>query len=91
LASREEDASERFSAYYGLWLGHFNRCEPAPMREMAELFLHEATSRPDCPEALVAHRISRTTCFHFGDFAAAHDQFQKTIELTRCCARDDPE
>ena len=35
LASREEDASERFSAYYGLWTGHRNRGEPAPMREMA--------------------------------------------------------
>jgi len=81
LASREEDASERFSAYYGLWLGHFNRCEPAPMREMAELFLREATARPDCPEALVAHRISGTTCLYFGDFAAAHQHFQKTIEL----------
>ena len=50
LANRVEDASERFSAYYGLWVGHLGRCEPAPMREMAELFLREATARPDCPE-----------------------------------------
>src|SRR5262249_27696648 len=35
----------------------------------------------DCPEALIAHRISGATCFHFGDFAAAHDHFQKTVEL----------
>src|SRR5262249_17349624 len=28
LASREEDAAERFSAYYGLWTGHLQRCEP---------------------------------------------------------------
>ena len=81
LASREEDASERFSAYYGVWVGHMNRCEPASLREMAELFLREATARPNCPEALVAHRISGSTCFYFGDFAAAHDHFQKTIEL----------
>src|SRR6516165_9887495 len=81
LASREEDASERFSAYYGLWVGHLTRCEPASLREMAELFLREATGRPDCPEALIAHRISGATCFHFGDFAAAHDHFQKTVEL----------
>src|SRR5262249_40940020 len=81
LASREEDTSERFSAYFGLWVGHFNRCEPAPMREMAELFLREATARPDCAEALVAHRISGITCFYFGDFAGAHEHFQKTIEL----------
>ena len=81
MASREEDASARFSAYYGLWVGHLTRGEPAPMREMAELFLREATARPDCPEALVAHRISGLTCFYLGDFAGAHDHFQKTIEL----------
>ena len=76
-----EDASERFSAYYGLWTGHLGRCEPAPMREMAELFVREATARPDCPEVLVAYRISGTTRWYFGDFAGAHDHFQKTIEL----------
>jgi tetratricopeptide (TPR) repeat protein len=81
LASREEDASERFSAYYGLWNGHQTRGEPAPMREMAELFLREATAQPNCPETLVAHRISGVTRLYFGDFAGAHDHFQKTIEL----------
>jgi predicted ATPase len=80
LASRVEAASERFSAYYGLWVGHLNRCEPAPMREMAELFLREATARPDCPEAVVAHRISGQTCWYFGDFAGSHQHFQKAIE-----------
>ena len=58
-----------------------NRCEPVPLREMAELFLREATARPNCPEAVVAHRIAGSTCFYFGDFAGAHDHFQKTIEL----------
>src|SRR5262249_47579827 len=46
LASREEDASERFSAYYGLWIGHLSRGEPVPAREIAELFLREATALP---------------------------------------------
>jgi predicted ATPase len=81
LASRVEDASERFSAYFGLWAGHMNRGEPAPAREMAELFLREATAQPDCPEALVAHRISGTTCFCLGDFAGAHEHLRKSIEL----------
>jgi predicted ATPase len=76
-----EDASERFSAYYSLWGGHLSRGEPAPMREIAELFLREATARPDCPETLIAHRVSGCTCFQFGDFAGAHQHFQKTIEL----------
>jgi len=56
LTSRVEDALERFPAYYGLWAGHYMRCEPAPMQEIAELFLREATARPDCPEALVGFR-----------------------------------
>jgi len=81
LASREEDASERFSAYYGLWVGHLTRGEPGPMREMAELFLREAATRPDCPETLVAHRVSGTTCLYFGDFVDAHEHFQKSIKL----------
>jgi class 3 adenylate cyclase/predicted ATPase len=81
LARREEDASDRFSAYQGLWLGHVNRSEPAPMREMAELFLREATARPDCPEAVIAHRISGVTCLYFGDLAHAHEHFQKTLEF----------
>jgi predicted ATPase len=63
LANQAEDAAERFSAYYGLWVGHQTRGEPAPMREIAELFLREATARPDCPEAVVAHRNFGTTCF----------------------------
>jgi predicted ATPase len=81
LASRVEDASERFSAYHGLWVGHLTRGEPAPMPEMAELFVREAAARPNCPEALVGHRTSGATCFYFGDFAHAHEHYQKTIEL----------
>jgi tetratricopeptide (TPR) repeat protein len=84
-----EGASERFCAYYSLWGGHLSRGEPAPMREVAELFLREvaelflreATARPDCPETLIAHRVSGCNCFQFGDFAGAHRHFQKTIEL----------
>jgi hypothetical protein len=33
------------------------------------------------PETLIAHRISGLTCFYFADFAGAHDQFQKSLEL----------
>jgi adenylate cyclase len=51
------------------------------MREMAELFLREAAARPDCPEALIGHRISGVTCLYFGDFSGAHDHFQQAIEL----------
>ena len=33
LANQVEDTAERFSAYYGLWVGHLTRGETAPMRE----------------------------------------------------------
>jgi hypothetical protein len=82
LAGCVEDASQRFSAYHGLWTGHFTRGEHAPMREMAELFVREATARPDCPETLNAHRISGQTCWYFGDFAGAHDHFRKLLRST---------
>jgi class 3 adenylate cyclase len=81
LASQVEDPAGRFSAYYGLWVGHLSRGEPAPMREMAELFLREATALPDCPEIVVAHGVSGLTCFYFGDLADGHQHFQKTVEL----------
>jgi predicted ATPase len=38
-------------------------------------------ARPDCPETLVAHRVSGTTCLYFGDFADAHEHLQKSIKL----------
>jgi predicted ATPase len=79
LADQAEDTAERFS--YGLWVGHLTRGEPAPMREMAELFLREATAPPNCPEVLVGHKISGVTCFYFGDFVGAHKHFRKTVEL----------
>jgi tetratricopeptide (TPR) repeat protein len=81
LASREQDVFDRFSAYYGLWSGNVARGKSAPMREMAELFLREATARPDYPEALSAHRVSGATCFYFGDFTGAHEHYQNSIEL----------
>jgi hypothetical protein len=62
------------------------RGEPAPTREMAQLFLRGATARPDCPEVVVAHRISGVTCFNFGDFAGAHDHFQTKLRAFCDCA-----
>jgi hypothetical protein len=38
---------------------------------------------------VIAHRISGVTRFYFGDFAGAHEHFQKTIKLyTPACHGD---
>jgi len=80
LAGLVEDPSERFSAYYGLWVGRLTRCEAAPLRDMAKLFLREITAQPDCSEALIGHRISGVTCWYFGDYAEAHEHYRKSIQ-----------
>jgi hypothetical protein len=46
LAAGPNDPSERFSIQYALWAGHFVRGELAPLREIAELVLHEVEGRP---------------------------------------------
>ena len=45
LAAGIEDAAERFSAYYVLWVASFMRGELESTREMAELFLREVEAR----------------------------------------------
>ena len=51
-----EGASERFSAYYSLWGGHLSRGEPAPMREIAELFLRETFVYRPASQSYPNHR-----------------------------------
>ena len=62
---------------FGLGILH---AEPAPLRDMAKLFLPEITAQPDCPEALIGHRISGVTCWYFGDYAEAHEHYRKSIQ-----------
>ena len=72
-----DDAAERFSAYYGRWVGSLNRCEPTTMQETAAAFLRETEHRPRSPEAGVAHRISGLTSLYFGDYAEARERSRK--------------
>jgi tetratricopeptide (TPR) repeat protein len=80
-----EELREEIRAYQNACSGvvarHLTRCEPAPLHELAELFLREVTAQPDCPEALVGHRISGVTCWYFGDYAEAHEHYRKSIQL----------
>ena len=71
LAAAVADPAERFSAYYGLWVGPYIRAEMAPMREVAEAFLHDAERWPGSPEVGIAHRLRGTTCWYEGDYLGA--------------------
>ena len=85
LTAGIEDAAERFSIYYGLWVGNFVRGELAPMRDIAEVIKSEVEARPGSPEAGVAARLNGATDWFAGDFAHAR------VSLKRALAIFDPE
>ena len=90
LASDMDDAADRFSAYYGVWVGSLNRCEPATMRETAAAFLRETEHRPRSPEAGVAHRIAGLTSLYFGDYTEARTRIEKSLDYPRQRTRSRP-
>ena len=79
LATSIEDPVERFSAYYGLWVGPFIRGDLAQMREVAEAFMRDAERSPALPEVGIAHRLLGTTCWYAGDYAAAQVQLEQAL------------
>jgi len=79
LAAGIDDATERLSVYYGLWVGAYTRSELAPMLEMADALRHEAEGKPGTSMAVIAHRIHGTTCTFQGDFVGAAEQFEKAL------------
>jgi predicted ATPase len=81
LAVGLSDAADRFSAYYGQWVGSLNRCEPAMMQEAAAAFLRATDLRPDSPEAGVACRISGLTRLYFGDYVDARASIEKALAI----------
>ena len=85
LTAGIEDAAERFSIYYGLWVGNFVRGELAPMRDIAEIIKREVEARPGSPEAGVAARLNGATDWFAGNFADAR------VSLERALAIFDPE
>jgi hypothetical protein len=77
-ASLDGDATGRF----GLWVGSYVRFElPSVRIHAAAFFLRDVASRPDSPEAGVAHRAAGVTCWFAGEYVEARDQ------RSRCSTR----
>jgi class 3 adenylate cyclase/predicted ATPase len=81
LAADFEDAIERFSAYFGLWVASFTRAELTSAREVAEAFLRDADRRPQSSEAGIAHRVSGVTCWAEGNFIGARRHLDQALAL----------
>ena len=83
LVSGIDDAEERFSVYYGLWVGSYIRGELAPMRELATAFLADVEQRPGLPEAASAHRIVGLTRWVEGHYIEAKTHLEKALVRSR--------
>ena len=86
---RDEDAPGRLAADYGLWVGSYVRFELPSMKTHATAFLRDVASRPDSPEAGVAHRAAGVTCWFAGEYAEARDHFERALALFQPGRDDD--
>jgi hypothetical protein len=81
LATAIDNATERFTAYYGLWLGNMVRGELGFARETAETFLREAERGARTRECGFARRLLGTTCFFQGDFIDAQANLVEALSV----------
>src|ERR1700722_6036061 len=77
----DKDASERFAADYGLWVGSYVRGELSAMRAYAEAFLGDVEAKPDSPEAGVAHRAAGLTHWFAGEYREARGHLERAVAL----------
>jgi hypothetical protein len=73
LATGIDDPTERFTTYYGQWVGCLLRGELGLARQTAEIFLRDAENGARMTEAAVAHRVMGLT-------------FGRWLRSTPCCA-----
>jgi hypothetical protein len=81
LAAGVEDLSERFSVYYGQWAGSFVRADLMPMREIAQIMLHDCRNWSNSPEAGIAHRLSGATHWFAGNFGEARADLERALAI----------
>jgi predicted ATPase len=81
LAAAIDDATERFTIYFGLWLGNLVRGELRLAREIAETFLREAEHGARRTECGVGRRLLGITCLTQGDFVEAEANFVEALSI----------
>jgi predicted ATPase len=81
LAAAIDDPTERFTIYYGLWVGNLTRGELGFAREMAETFLREAQREARTTERGAGRRILGLTCLYQGDFIEAQANLVEALSI----------
>ena len=81
LAAAIDNPTERFTIYYGLWVGHSLRGELRFAREIAETFLREAERGALTTECGFGHRLVGFTCLRQGDFIGAQANLVEALSI----------
>jgi predicted ATPase len=72
---------ERLAADYGLWASSYTRGDWPSMEAHAAAFLDDARTKPDSPEAGVAHRAAGLTRWFAGDYREARRYLDVALSL----------
>jgi predicted ATPase len=81
LAATIDNATERFTIYYGLWVGNITHGELEVAREIAETFLREAERGAGTTECGVGRRLLGFTCLRQGDFIEAQANLVEALSI----------
>jgi predicted ATPase len=81
LSAGAGDATERFDAYYGLFIGSLMRGELSLARETAESFLRDAENEGRMTEAAVARRNVGAARLYQGDLIGAEANLAEAIRI----------
>jgi predicted ATPase len=81
LAAAIDNPSERFTIYYGLWIGNLQRGEFGLAREIAETFLREAKRGGRTTECGFGRRLLGFTCLWQGDFIEAQANSVEALSI----------
>jgi class 3 adenylate cyclase len=79
LTAGIEDATTRFPAHYGLWVGSLVRGEPDHIRNLSAAFLRDAECDPDSPEVLIGHRIVGASLWYEGNYVEARPHLEGAV------------
>jgi predicted ATPase len=81
LAATIDNPTERFTIYYGLWLGNMVRGELGFAREIAKTFLREAEREARTTECGFGRRLLGLTCLRQGDFTEAQANLVEALRI----------
>jgi tetratricopeptide (TPR) repeat protein len=81
LATAIDNPTERFTIYYGLWIGHMARGEFGFAREIAETFLREAERGARTTDCGYGRRLLGSTCLFQGDFIEAQANLVEALSI----------